>query len=63
MVQEGRPCAEVLVQMSAVRAAMDRAARLLLADHMEHCVRDLARGGSARRDLAELRRAIEGFIR
>ena len=62
MVEEGRPCAEVLVQMAAVRSAMDRAAKLLLTDHMEHCVLDSSRGGSARRNLSELRKALERFM-
>jgi DNA-binding FrmR family transcriptional regulator len=63
MVECGRPCAEVLVQMAAVRAAVDRAARVLLADHMEHCLRGAARGGRTARRLSDLRRAVEGFIR
>lgn len=63
MVDEGRPCADVLVQMAAVRAALDRAAKMLLADHMEHCLLDSARGGSPRKALAELQMALERFIR
>jgi CsoR family transcriptional regulator, copper-sensing transcriptional repressor len=62
MVEEGRPCAEVLVQMSAVRAALDKAAKVLLADHMEHCVMDSLHGGDAEQALKELREALERFI-
>lgn len=62
MVLEGRPCADVLVQMAAVRSALDRAAKVLLADHMEHCVLDSSRGGSPRKNLAELRKALERFL-
>jgi len=62
MVEAGRPCAEVLVQMAAVRSAVDQAARLLLGDHLEHCVLDTSRGGSPRRNLSELRRALERFM-
>ncbi len=62
MVEEGRPCSEVLVQMAAVRSALDRAAKLLLADHMEHCVLDSTHGGNPRRNLSELRKALERFM-
>lgn len=62
MVEEGRPCAEVLVQIAAVRSALDRAAKMLLADHMEHCVLDSSRGGNPKKLLAELRGALERFI-
>ena len=62
MVEDGRPCSEVLVQMAAVRSALDRAAKLLLADHMEHCVLDSSRGANPKKLLAELHRALERFI-
>jgi DNA-binding FrmR family transcriptional regulator len=62
MVEEGRPCADVLVQIAAVRAALDRAAKVLLADHMEHCVLDSSRGGDPRKLLAELQKALARFI-
>ncbi|MHB1459082.1 MAG: metal-sensing transcriptional repressor [Armatimonadota bacterium] len=62
MVEEERPCAEVLVQIAAVRSALDKAAKLLLADHMEHCVLDSLQSGDAQKHLAELREALERFI-
>jgi DNA-binding FrmR family transcriptional regulator len=63
MVEEGRPCPDVLMQIAAVRAALDRAAKLLLADHMESCVLRSARDGDPKRHLAELHKALERFIR
>ena len=62
MVEEGRPCADVLTQIAAVRSALDRAAKVLLADHMEHCVLDACKGGNARSNLSDLRKALEQFI-
>jgi len=63
MVEQGRPCSDVLVQMAAVRSALDRAAKVLLADHMEHCILDSSRAGDPRKLLAELHKALERFIR
>jgi len=63
MVEQGQPCADVLVQIAAVRSALDRAARVLLADHMEHCVLDSSRGSDPTTLLAELHKALERFIR
>ncbi|MHB1462527.1 MAG: metal-sensitive transcriptional regulator [Armatimonadota bacterium] len=63
MVEEGRPCPDVLVQMAAVRSALDKAAKLLLADHMEHCIMGSMQDGNAEAHLAELREALERFIR
>jgi CsoR family transcriptional regulator, copper-sensing transcriptional repressor len=38
MVDEDRYCIDVLQQMSAVQAAMDKVALGLLDDHVKHCV-------------------------
>ena len=38
MVQEDRDCADVLIQISAVRSAMDRAGKVVLEDHLESCL-------------------------
>jgi len=63
MVDEGRPCTEVLVQMAAVRSALDNAAKLLLADHIEHCLADSLRKRNAEARLADLRKALDRFLR
>lgn len=63
MVAQGRPCPDVLTQLAAVRAALDRVARLVLGDHLAHCVADAARRGDARRTLADLQAALDRFIR
>ena len=38
MVEEGRDCADVLIQLSAVRSAVDKIGRVLLEDHLESCL-------------------------
>ena len=38
MVEEGRDCADVLIQLSAVRAAIEKAGRVVLEDHLESCL-------------------------
>ena len=40
MVEEGRDCSEVLVQISAVNAALRNVGKIILKDHMEHCIVD-----------------------
>lgn len=62
MVEEGRHCPDVLVQIAAVRSALDKAAKLLLTDHMEHCVLDSLQDGDVEKHLADLRDALERFI-
>lgn len=38
MVEDGRDCSDVLVQLAAVRAALGSASRIILKDHLEHCI-------------------------
>ena len=57
MVEDGRDCTEVLVQLAAVRSALSSTARVILKDHLEHCV---SGGDSA--DLQALNEAIDKFM-
>ncbi|MBU6288728.1 MAG: metal-sensing transcriptional repressor [Chloroflexi bacterium] len=62
MVDADRDCPELLRQIAAVRAALDATARLVLADHMESCLRGAARG-EPERAWDDLKGALETFIR
>ncbi|HUF13322.1 MAG TPA: metal-sensitive transcriptional regulator [Longimicrobiales bacterium] len=47
MVEEERYCAEVLTQISAVHEALRKVGKLLMRNHLEHCVTDALRSGDA----------------
>ena len=38
MVENGEDCANVLVQLAAVRSALDNTGKVILKDHMRHCL-------------------------
>ena len=46
MVEDERYCADVLTQISAVHEALRRVGKLLMRNHLEHCVTDALRSGS-----------------
>ena len=50
MIEAGRPCTEIALQLQAVERAVTAAKRVLIHDHIDHC---LGQGGDG--DLAELR--------
>lgn len=62
MVEEGRDCSEVLVQLSAVRSAINSTGKVILKDHLEHCVVDAIESHD-RAAIDELNRAIEQFVK
>ena len=47
MVEEDRYCIDVLTQIAAARAALDKVALGLLDDHAQHCVMGARPGPSA----------------
>ena len=45
MVEEGYDCSEVRVQLAAVRSALDNTGKVILKDHMRHCMVDAVAAG------------------
>jgi CsoR family transcriptional regulator, copper-sensing transcriptional repressor len=62
MVDEDRYCIDILTQVNAVKAAIDKVALSLLEDHVEHCVADAVRAGEGEEKLHELTTAIGRFL-
>ena len=62
MVEEGYDCSEVLVQLAAVRSALENTGKVILQDHMRHCMVDAVAAGDtdAIEDLCE---AINKFMK
>lgn len=58
MVESGRDCTEVLVQLAAVRSALNSTAKVILKDHLEHCISDAGAGGQ----IQALNEAIDKFM-
>lgn len=62
MAEEGRDCTDILIQLAAVRGAINSISRIILKDHMEHCIIDALKNGN-QDALNELNRAIDQMIR
>lgn len=62
MIEDGRDCSEVLIQLSAVKAAINNTGKVILQDHIEHCLVDAIESGD-KETLQELNKAIDRFIK
>lgn len=62
MVEDGRDCSEVLIQLSAVKAAINNTGKIILQDHIEHCIVDAVEKGD-RDAIRELEKAIDRFMK
>lgn len=62
MIDNDRDCAEVLVQLAAVRSAINNAGKVLLQDHITECITD-AVSHNDQQKIMELNKAIEQFMK
>ena len=62
MVENGRDCSEVLIQLSAVKAAINNTGKVILQDHIQHCLVDAIESGD-RKEIELLNKAIDRFIK
>lgn len=62
MIQDSRPCPDVLVQIAAVRGALDRVARIILDEHLSECVSRAAEEGNIEAEIEQLKAALDRFL-
>lgn len=62
MVEDGKDCSEVLIQLAAVRSALTNTGKVILKDHIDHCIVDAVEEGNLQA-IADLERAIDQFIK
>lgn len=62
MIEEGKECDEVLIQISAVRSALNNVGKLILEDHINHCIIE-AIENEDKEPLNKLNKAIHKFVK
>lgn len=59
MIEQDRYCIDVLTQIRAVRAALDRVEQETLSDHLQHCVAHAFHAGSDRDRQSKIEELLE----
>lgn len=62
MVEQGRDCSDVLIQLSAVNSALQNVSKIILKDHIEHCLVEAVKEDD-REAIDKLKEAIDKFIK
>ncbi|MEH1901309.1 MAG: metal-sensitive transcriptional regulator [Nostoc sp.] len=62
MVQQSSPCPDVLLQIAAVRGALDRVARIVLDEHLTECIGRAAQEGNIDVEIKQLKAALDRFL-
>lgn len=62
MVEDGRDCSDVLIQLAAVKAAINNTGKEILKQHVSHCIVEAVEEGDSEA-IEELNDAIDKFIK
>lgn len=60
--EEGRDCEEMLTQISAVRAALEQAGKVILEHHIDHCVTEALERGRTDEAVRDLKKALDRLL-
>ncbi len=63
MIEEDKYCIDVVTQISAVQAALDKVALGLLDGHVRHCVREEIERGTGEEKIDELLGTLDRMLR
>ncbi|MFQ5927224.1 MAG: metal-sensitive transcriptional regulator [Terriglobia bacterium] len=63
MLAEHATCEDLLIQLAAVRAALNQATARLLENHLETCVADCVRAGQGEKALRQLKAALTQVVK
>lgn len=62
MVDSGDDCSQVLIQLAAVKSALNNTGKLILKDHLDHCIVHAVEEGDEKM-LEEFNQAIDKFLK
>ncbi|MEH2105845.1 metal-sensing transcriptional repressor [Nostoc sp.] len=62
MVQQSTPCPDILLQIAAVRGALDKVARIVLDEHLTECIGRAAQEGNIDVEIKQLKAALDRFL-
>lgn len=63
MVEDERYCVDILIQISAIRSAINKVGTIILENHMKGCVTDSIKEGDSEELINELMNTINKFIK
>ncbi len=61
MVEDGKDCSEVLIQLAAVKAALNNTGKVILKQHISHCIVDAVETGDEEA-IEHLNQAIDRLL-
>lgn len=63
MVEDGKECEDVLIQVSAVQGALKNLSVVILQDHLDHCIIDAVNEGRGNQAVESFGNAIKHVLK
>ncbi len=63
MVEDDKYCVDIMLQISAIQGALEQVSKILMQRHIESCVMDSVKAGSARERSRKIDELISVFSR
>ncbi len=62
MVEDERDCSELLIQIAAVKSAVNNIGKIILQDHLSHCIVEAVETGN-HKVIEDLNTAIDQYVK
>jgi DNA-binding FrmR family transcriptional regulator len=62
MLEEERPCPDILIQLAAVKSAITQASKVVLEDHMESCLYKATKASAPEKEWESLKEALGKYV-
>ena len=61
MIEDGRDCSDVLIQLSAIKSEITGVSKVILKDHIDHCIVDAVKD-NGEKTIENLKGAIDKLL-
>jgi DNA-binding FrmR family transcriptional regulator len=63
MLEDDKPCDEIIVQLNSARAALQKISQIVLEDHLDYCVVEALRDGEREPQVDSMKRALNQYTK
>jgi DNA-binding FrmR family transcriptional regulator len=62
MLEDERPCPDILIQLAAVKSAITKASQIVLEDHIESCLYNATMTSAPEKEWDSLKEALGKYV-
>lgn len=62
MVEDSRACEDILLQIGAVKAALEKVGKIVLEGHLEGCILDGIKSGKGDEVIRQLKNTLDNYL-